>query len=85
MNDWNLWLNSQETRIAQKIIKIKSEELQESIASGFMLQHDQPSKIAVDYAHKVGVLEGINEVLRLIKDIKEEADSLEEELSSERK
>lgn len=54
-----------------------NKDLQESIASGFLLQHDQPTKIAVDYAHKVGVIEGLHEAVRLIENIKMEIDDYE--------
>lgn len=74
MNDWNLWLNSSETRVAIKLLRKKANELSESIASGYILQHDQVDKIAVDFAHKVGSLEGIKEALRMIKEIKDEVD-----------
>lgn len=74
MNDWNLWLNSSETRVAIKLLEEKTKELQESIAGGFLLQHGSADKIAVDYAHKVGVLEGLNSAVSFIKNIKEEID-----------
>lgn len=77
MSDWNLWLGSRETRHALKILHKELKELEESVISGSLLLHDSADKIAVDYAHKVGVVEGFNSALRMIKDLNkdEEKDS----------
>lgn len=69
--DWLSWLNSNETRAFLDLLKGKQKELQEGIVSGFLLQHDQVDKIAVDYAHKVGVLEGLSEAIKTIEEIVE--------------
>lgn len=72
MNDWNLWLNSRETRIALNLLNEELKELEQSVISGALLLHDSADKIAVDYAHKVGVVEGMAQAIRLIKESKDE-------------
>lgn len=39
--------------------------------NGSLLLHDSADKIAVDYAHKVGAVEGFERAIQMIKDIKE--------------
>lgn len=67
--DWHLWLNSSETRAVLELLKDKQKEIQDGIISGYLLQHDQVDKIAVDYAHKVGALEALSEAIKTIEEI----------------
>lgn len=46
--------------------------------SGSLLLHDTADKIAVDYAHKVGAVEGFKQALQLIKDLPKEEESEDE-------
>lgn len=39
--------------------------------NGSLLLHDSADKIAVDYAHKVGAVEGFERAIQMIKDIKD--------------
>jgi hypothetical protein len=71
MNDWNLWLSSSETRQAIKLLNEELHELEQTVIDGALLLHDKADKIAVDYAHKVGAVEGLRKAIMLIKDIKE--------------
>jgi hypothetical protein len=41
------------------------------VINGSLLLHDSADKIAVDYAHKVGAVEGFERAIQMIKDIKE--------------
>ena len=45
------------------------EELKQNVISGYMLQHDSADKIAVDYANKVGAVEGLEQAIQIIKDL----------------
>lgn len=78
MNDWNLWLGSRETRQALKILHEYLKELEDSVISGSLLLHDTADKIAVDYAHKVGVVEGFIKAIQLIKDLPKDEESEDE-------
>ena len=69
MNDWQLWLNSNETRTAIKYLKKELYELERVIIDGYLLKHEQADQIAVDYAHKVGAVEGYGQALQNIKEI----------------
>lgn len=71
MNDWNSWLNSSETRQAIKLLNEELKEVEQTVVNGSLLLHDSADKIAVDYAHKVGAVDGIKKAIMLIKDIKE--------------
>ena len=76
MNDWNLWLGSRETRQALKVLHKELKELENNVISGSLLIHDTADKIAVDYAHKVGAVEGFMKAIQLIKDLpKDEEDN----------
>lgn len=79
MNDWNLWLGSRETRQALKVLHRELKELEESVISGSLLLHDTADKIAVDYAHKVGAVEGFMKAIQTIKDLPKD-----EEIEDER-
>ena len=78
MNDWNLWLGSRETRQALQSLSEELKELESNVISGSLLLHDSADKIAVDYAHKVGAVEGFARAIQLLKDLpKDEEDSNE--------
>jgi hypothetical protein len=54
------------------VLRILNEELTEiegSVISGSLLLHDTADKIAVDYAHKVGIVEGFSKALQMMKTI----------------
>lgn len=51
-------------------------ELEDTVIDGYLLQHDSVDKIAVDYAHKVGVVEGLRKSIQTLKEI-----SIEEQQS----
>lgn len=62
-------------RTALKILNEKLSVEQDVIISGYMLnKHDQADKIAVDYAHKVGVVEGFEKAVEIIQHIEEYVD-----------
>ena len=72
MNDWNLWLSSRETRQALAILEQELRELESTVINGSLLLHDSADKIAVDYAHKVGAVEGFGRAIQMIKDLPKE-------------
>lgn len=41
------------------------------MVNGSLLLHDSADKIAVDYAHKVGAVEGLEKAIQMIIDIKD--------------
>lgn len=41
------------------------------VINGSLLVQDSADKIAVDYAHKVGAVEGFEQALRTIKELKD--------------
>ena len=75
VNDWRLWLNSSETITAMTFLRRIKTELQEGVSNGALLQS---SKIAVQYAHAVGIIEGITESINLIENIAEEIENAKE-------
>lgn len=78
MNDWNLWLGSRETRRALKILEEELNELESNVINGSLLLHDTADKIAVDYAHKVGAVEGFRRAFQMIKDLPKEEENIDE-------
>lgn len=68
-NDWNMWLNSSETIIAIEVLEDTLKEVESMVVDGYLLQQTTADKIAVDYAHKVGIVEGIRKAIQSIKDI----------------
>lgn len=74
MNDWHLWLNSNETRQAIQILNEASEELRELITNGSHLQDKSIEKISLDYTYSLGQLDGIREAIQMIRDIAEIVD-----------
>lgn len=71
MTDWNYWINNSETREMIKILKEELSSLERTVIDGYMLKHDQADKIAVDYAHKVGAVEGFRHAISTIEELKE--------------
>ena len=71
MQDWNLWLNSNETRTAIKILKETTEELSELISNGSHIQEKSIDKIALDYTYSLGQLDGMRTMIQMLKDIKD--------------
>ncbi len=71
MQDWNLWLNSNETRTAIKILNETTEELSELISNGSHIQEKSIDKIALDYTYSLGQLDGMRTVIQMLKDIKD--------------
>lgn len=76
MQDWNLWLNSSETRHLVKILKEEAEELKDHITNGSHLQEKGMEKIALDFTYSSGFLDGIQKALLIVREIK---DYVEEE------
>lgn len=72
MNDWNLWLGSNETRTAIRILKEATEELRDLITDGSHLQEKRIDSVALDYTYSVGQLDGMRKVISMIEDIEEE-------------
>ena len=69
MQDWNLWLNSSETRIALKTIKEEAEELRDIITDGSHLQEKRIDSVALDYTYSIGQLDGMRRVIQMLEDI----------------
>lgn len=69
MNDWNLWLGSNETRNALRILNEAAEELKEAITDGSHLQEKDVNKISLDYTYSLGQLDGVRKAIEMIKDI----------------
>ncbi len=74
MNDWHLWLNSNETRTAIKLLNETAEELRELITNGSHIQDKSIEKISLDYTYSLGQLDGLREAVQMIYDIKEIVD-----------
>ncbi len=74
MNDWHLWLSSNETRKAIKILNDTAEELRELITNGSHIQDKSIEKISLDYTYSLGQLDGLREAVQMIRDIKEIVD-----------
>lgn len=66
MNDWNLWLNSNETRATIQSINEAIEELREFITNGSHIQEKDAGKIALDYTYSLGQLDGMKTVVEMI-------------------
>lgn len=71
MNDWNIWLNSNETRTALNILRETTEELRDLITDGSHLQEKRVDSVALDYTYSIGQLDGMRQVINLIENIKE--------------
>lgn len=78
MNDWTLWLSSRETRAALSLLNEELTDLERTVIEGHMLKHDSADKIAVDYAHKVGAVEGFSKAIQMIKDLNKDEESDDE-------
>lgn len=71
MNDWNCWLNSNETRTALRILKETIDELRDAITDGSHIQEKDTNKIALDYTYSMGQLDGLRMGIEMIVEIKE--------------
>ena len=47
-------------------------DLERIVIDGHLLKHDTADKIAVDYAHKVGAVEGFSRAIQMIIEIKDQ-------------
>jgi hypothetical protein len=74
VNDWALWLNSNETRTALKLLSEATEELKEAITDGSHLQEKDVNKISLDYTYSLGQLDGMRSAIEMIRDIKDHVD-----------
>ncbi len=72
MNDWNLWLGSNETRTALKLIKEATEELKELISNGSHIQEKSIEKITLDYTYSLGQM--IKDIESIVEEEKSGAD-----------
>ncbi len=70
MNDWNLWLNSRETRTAIRILKEYIDELKDAVTNGSHIQEKSIEKISLDYTYTLGQIEGVEKTIEMIKEIK---------------
>lgn len=70
MNDWSLWLGSNETRTAIRLLNEAVEDLRELITNGSHIQEKSTEKISLDYTYSLGQLEGMRTVIEMLKDIK---------------
>lgn len=71
MNDWNMWLGSNETRTAVKFLKEVTEELRDLITDGSHIQIRDTGKIALDYTYSLGQLDGMRTIIEMIENIKD--------------
>lgn len=71
MHDWNIWLNSKETRTVVKVLEETIEELLDTITDGSHLQEKSIEKVALDYTYSMAQLEGLRIAIETIKDIRE--------------
>lgn len=72
MNDWNLWLNSSETRTALKTLKEAVKEFEAVMTSGCLIQKDSTDVIALQYAYSQGKLDGMRNMIETLIDIKDQ-------------
>lgn len=70
MQDWNSWLNSNETRKAIQLLRETEDDLKESIADGSHILEKDTNKIALDFTYSLGQLDGLRMAIQMIKDIK---------------
>ena len=69
MNDWNLWLSSNETRTAVKILNKYINHLKDALTDGSHIQEKSIEKISLDYTFTLGQVEGVVSAIEMIKDI----------------
>lgn len=69
MHDWNLWLNSNETRAVIKLLRESTEDLRDLITDGSNIQEKDTAKISLDYTYSLGQLAGMRNAIETIKDI----------------
>jgi hypothetical protein len=75
MNDWNLWLNSSETRTALDLLRRTVRLLEQNITDGSHIQEKSTEKIALDFTYSLGQLDGMRTLIDIILDIEEEIES----------
>lgn len=69
MNDWNMWLGSNETRVAIKLLNEYADDLRDAITDGSHIQEKSTEKISLDYTYSLGQLEGVRTVIEMLRDI----------------
>lgn len=67
-SDWDLWLDSNETKAAINLIKNNIVELKEIITNGSNIQEKSIEKISLDYAYALGQLDGLQLAIDTLKD-----------------
>lgn len=70
MEDWHVWLSSDNTRTALRALKEATEELKNMITDGSHIMEKSTGKIALDYTYSLGQLDGMRTVINMIEDIK---------------
>ena len=69
MEDWRMWLSSDNTRKVLKTLKETTEELRDLITDGSHIQEKSTGKIALDYTYSLGQLDGMRTIIGMIEDI----------------
>lgn len=72
MNDWSLWLGSNETRAAINLINKYISELKETVTNGSHIQEKDTNKIALDFTYSLGQIDGLRMAIELVNDIEQE-------------
>lgn len=78
MNDWNLWLSSNETRTALRILEDTTNELKDLITSGAHMIEKKADSIALDYTYSIGQLDGMKTLINMLHNMKDETNNQEE-------
>ena len=72
MNDWNLWLSSNETRTALRILEDTTGELKDLITSGSHIIDKKADSIALDYTYSLGQLDGMKTLINMLHNMKDQ-------------
>ena len=72
VNDWRLWLNSNETRTMLSMIQEAVSELKEMVTDGSHILEKQTGKIALDYTYSLGQLDGMRTIINMIETVNDE-------------
>ena len=72
VNDWRLWLNSNETRTMLNMIQEAVAELKEMVTDGSHILEKQTGKIALDYTYSLGQLDGMRTIINIIETVNDE-------------
>lgn len=62
------WTESRESLKVQNDIQEKVDSIAKDIVSGCLLIHETPEKLAIEYARKVGEIQGLLQLKKMIEE-----------------